>query len=56
MKYLKGTDFSLKDTALGRLKTARRIEFEADIASTTQEERAEYLRELNPTVGTAVDL
>ena len=56
MKDLESTDFSLKDTALGRLKTARRIEFEADIASMTQEERAEYLRELNPTVGTAVDL
>ena len=56
MKDLESTDFSLKDTALGRLKTARRIEFEDHIASMTQEERAEYLRELNPTVGTAVEL
>ena len=56
MKDLDSTDISLKDTVLGRLKTARRTEFEADFASMTQEERAEYLRKLNPTVGTAVDL
>ena len=56
MKDLESTDFTLKDTALGRLKTARLTEFEAVIASMTQEERAEWLRKLNPTVGTAVDL
>ena len=48
LQDLKSTNFTLKETQLGRLEEQRRAEFDAHIKAMSQEEFGEYIKQVRP--------